>query len=162
MRFAESLAHASVSDGLTRGETSMAGIRGSFGFARRGETGSLKTLCLRFAAVLLGFLPAPALAQLNEVQLPEVAVVSPGGVDLASGFYRGDTLDLALGDEASGGITFRRVMRSDGTFRNNWYRYLKVKSRKEYYAGAVTGTTPMYHLEGVDGGTTFAGPLGPK
>ena len=77
------------------------------------------------AALALG-LAAPSFAQTEPAVLqPETAVVSPGGVDMNTGQYRDEGVDLSMGSDANGGITFKRVEAGGNkSFTSNWHIFL--------------------------------------
>ena len=71
---------------------------------------------------------------------PDTMVLSKGGVDLRSGFYKVDKTLLSIGPSQLGGIDFRRITRAYGLgepigkmaqFDHNWNIRFRRKSRKD-------------------------------
>lgn len=78
------------------------------------------------SACAIASISGQALAQTADpIVPPETAVVSPGGVDTVSGQFRNETQDLAIGDQAAGGIGFSRVNETTRPFRSNWHIFIK-------------------------------------
>jgi len=102
---------------------------------------------LTFAIASCG-LSLPALAQTQPALLPpETAVISPGGVDMASGRYTGESTDLSMGSDANGGITFTRHNEKSRPFRSNWHYYLKRDCKRAPGSAPTDPCTIVWELQ---------------
>lgn len=99
-----------------------------------------KFLSFLAAIAVLG-VAAPLAAQVKPPMPIDGFTVSPGGVDLRTGLYVTDKVDLTIGDPARGGLEFRRTTRNIipmgspgwvsnrkinplGQFSHNWIMYV--------------------------------------
>jgi hypothetical protein len=53
---------------------------------------------------------------------PEKLAISPGGVDMRSGTYKHETVDLSIGDEGDGGLTLVRSLQAESLEKFNDYK----------------------------------------
>lgn len=78
---------------------------------------------------------------------PETAVVSPGGVDMASGRYAEESTDLSMGSDANGGITFTRHNEKNKPFRSNWHYFLKRDCKRAPGSAPTDPCTIVWSIE---------------
>jgi len=103
----------------------------------------------RLAFAFLVWAPAaPALAQTQPALLPpETAVISPGGVDMVSGRYTGESTDLSMSSDANGGISFTRHNEKNKPFRSNWHHFLKRDCKRAPGSSPMDPCTVVWELQ---------------
>jgi RHS repeat-associated protein len=115
------------------------------GLVRRQMTRLVIAICA------LAFAPAPSFAQVGEITTPpDTAIVSPWGVDLATGMYREDSQELVIGDPEAGGILYQRVPNPKGAtlgLTHNWAYRVTVRSAVRPDGEIWGGTTPPMNFE---------------